>query len=86
MVWEVKWKIRGRVLELARTRGTSEVVTGTDDGEGFTESVDCKRIITHSERASAKWAAVASQARKRDGKGEWAYLPGPQRGQTRAYL
>jgi hypothetical protein len=49
-------------------------VTRASDGDGVTESVVRECIITHSGRASAKWAAVASQGRERDGEGEMGLL------------
>jgi hypothetical protein len=56
------------------------------DGAVICRSGERSKEKAHkSERMSARWAAVAPQARKRSGKGgSGPRLPGPQRGQARA--
>ena len=58
---------QGHVLEPMRTRDAGEAMAAKGRTMARTRS---RKRSTLSERGSTKWAAVASQARKRNGKGE----------------
>jgi hypothetical protein len=56
-MWKGKMRVRGRVLDLTRTRDAGEIAARA--------RARSRKGVTQSERASAKWAAGASHARKR---------------------